>query len=101
MRLKPCATNASRILNDVGSSAVQPKTFPPSAKGATSNPDFPSFLFFTMLSSPPRTDVQPVPGRADDDLVDAHVRRLLRHPADGFAQVGRLQHLCALFRRRR
>jgi hypothetical protein len=29
------------------------------------------------------TQIHPVPGGADDDLVDAHVRRLLGDPANG------------------
>src|SRR5882762_8641768 len=50
MRLKPAATNASSSLNEVGSSAVQPKTLPPKANGATSSPDLPSprFIISTL-----------------------------------------------------
>src|SRR6202140_5097836 len=46
MKLKPAATKASSTINEAGSSMVQPKTFPPSAKGASSNPEFPNFRFF-------------------------------------------------------
>src|SRR5579862_834293 len=50
IRFSPEATNASRILNDVGSSAVHPKTLPPSASGPTSNPVFPSLrLIMSVL----------------------------------------------------
>src|SRR5580658_3943403 len=42
IRLKPSATKRSRIWKEVGSSMVHPKTFPPSASGATSIPDCPS-----------------------------------------------------------
>jgi hypothetical protein len=42
MRLNPAPTNASSSLNDVASSTVQPKTLPPNASGATSNPVPPS-----------------------------------------------------------
>src|SRR5215207_2168905 len=46
-------------------------------------------------------DVYSVPGRADNDLVDANVRRLRCDPANGLTEIGRLQHALALFRRRR
>src|SRR6185295_3394822 len=51
--------------------------------------------------STPRADVESVPGRTDDELVDAHVWRLLRHPSYCLAQVRGLQHLGSLFRGRR
>src|SRR6478672_12321073 len=50
MKFSPAATKASRILNDVASSAVQPNTFPPSISGATSIPDLPISRFFIMQS---------------------------------------------------
>src|ERR1700751_407804 len=40
-----------------------------------------------------RDDVDPVPGRAYGDLVDAYVRGLLRHPTNRRTQIVRLQHL--------
>ena len=49
MRLNPAATKASSNLKDVRSSTVQPKTFPPNASGATSNPELPKLrllIFF-------------------------------------------------------
>src|SRR5512142_1840522 len=42
IRFPPAATNASRRLKDVGSSAVQPNTLPPNANGATAKPVRPS-----------------------------------------------------------
>jgi len=44
-----------------------------------------------------RADVDPVPRRADDQLVDAHGRRLLGHPADRIAEIFGLQHLGTVF----
>src|SRR5467141_1161505 len=46
-------------------------------------------------------DVEPVPGRADDDLVDAGARRQRGDEQDGLAEVLGLQHARALVRRRR
>src|ERR1051326_1365877 len=46
MKLRPAPTKASRTSNEVGWSAVQPKTFPPSMSGATSSIEFPSCRFF-------------------------------------------------------
>src|SRR5215213_4695689 len=48
MRFNPDETKASSNANDVGSSTVQPKTLPPNASGATSNPEFPSLRFFIL-----------------------------------------------------
>src|SRR6185312_8175479 len=42
MKLKSTAKKPSRILNDPGSSSVQPKTFPPRHSGLTSIPEFPN-----------------------------------------------------------
>src|SRR5260370_3277389 len=51
MALKPAATNASSNLKEVGSSAVQPKTFPPKTRGEISSPELPSLrLFISILS---------------------------------------------------
>ena len=52
MRLKPAATNVSSKRNEVASSAVQPKTFPPNASGATSSPEAPIVRVFMFWSSP-------------------------------------------------
>src|ERR671918_1986180 len=49
IRLNPAATKASNSWNDVCSFAVQPKTLPPKASGATSNPEFPSLRFFILF----------------------------------------------------
>src|SRR5690242_20578796 len=49
-RLNPASTNRSRIANEVGSSAVQPKTLPPNANGATLIPELPSGRVFMMLN---------------------------------------------------
>src|ERR1700743_1433773 len=49
MKLSPASTNASRIENEVASSAVQPKTLPPNISGATSNSERP-ILRFCMIS---------------------------------------------------
>src|SRR5512144_2285846 len=48
IRLKPAATKRSSSANDVGSSAVQPNTLPPSANGATRMPLRPRGRFSTM-----------------------------------------------------
>ena len=45
IRLKPASTKVSSNRNEVGSSTVQPKTLPPKASGATSNPVLPSLRF--------------------------------------------------------
>src|SRR6516162_9302639 len=50
MKLNPEPTKASSSLNEVGSSAVHPKTLPPKASGAISNPELPSFRF--CISAP-------------------------------------------------
>src|SRR5205823_2416710 len=43
---------------DVSSSTVQPKTFPPNASGATSNPELPKLRFLIrVLQSPNRANV--------------------------------------------
>src|SRR5689334_23171556 len=51
MRLKPAPTNASSKSNEVASSAVHPKTFPPKASGAISNPVFPSLRLFMVSTN--------------------------------------------------
>src|SRR5258707_8008550 len=63
--LKPASTKASRMANDVGSSAVQPNTLPPRTRGAVSSP-LPPSLRFCMSISP-----------------------LLIRPRSGSAQAGR------------
>jgi hypothetical protein len=50
MRLNPAATKASSNLKDVRSSTVQPKTFPPNASGATSNPELPKLRLLIFLA---------------------------------------------------
>ena len=60
MRLNPAATKASSSLKDVRSSAVQPKTFPPNARGATSNPELPKLrllIFFGGARYPDRASI--------------------------------------------
>src|SRR5262245_17464834 len=52
IKLIPASTSASSRLNEVGSSAVQPKTLHPKHRGETSNPEFPSFRFFISIFSP-------------------------------------------------
>src|SRR5277367_5998794 len=55
-KLNPASTNSSRIRNDVGSSAVHPKTFPPRHMGETSIPDPPNlrvFIYLLLLKSRP------------------------------------------------
>src|SRR6185312_16818066 len=52
MKLKSTARNPSRILNDVASSIVQPKTFPPRQSGRTSIPEFPNLRRSGMASLP-------------------------------------------------
>src|ERR1700691_5897685 len=42
--------------------------------------------------------VEPVPGWADQNLVDAGVRRQFADEADGAAQIFRLQHFCHVCR---
>src|SRR5258708_30011339 len=49
MRLKPAPTKASSSVNEVGSSTVNPQTFPPNASGATSNPEFPKLRFCMII----------------------------------------------------
>src|SRR5690606_27362927 len=49
MALKPRSTKRSSSLNEVASSAVQPKTLPPSTSGAISRPERPS-VRFSMVS---------------------------------------------------
>src|SRR5947209_6162516 len=49
-RLKPDEANPSRILKDVFSSMVHPKTLPPKASGATCKPDLPSSRFSMLMS---------------------------------------------------
>src|SRR6185312_5505111 len=48
MRLKPASTKESSSRKEAGSSAVQPKTFPPNASGATVIPEFPSLRISAM-----------------------------------------------------
>src|SRR6476469_4004438 len=68
IRFSPAATKASRILNDVASSAVQPNTLPPSIRGATSIADFPSWRFFiSQISSLHFTSAEAVK-RISEDL---------------------------------
>jgi hypothetical protein len=50
MELNPAATKASRISNDVGSSIVHPKTFPPSACGENFDPRNPQLALFHFTS---------------------------------------------------
>jgi hypothetical protein len=59
IRLSPAATKASSNLKDVRSSTVQPKTFPPNASGATSNPELPKLrvLIFWGLRHPNRASI--------------------------------------------
>jgi hypothetical protein len=60
MRLNPEATKASSNLKDVRSSTVQPKTFPPNASGATSNPELPKLrllIFFGGSRCPNRASI--------------------------------------------
>src|SRR5271168_4503176 len=52
MKLSPASTKASSNRNEVGSSAVQPNTFPPRASGAISILDFPSLRFFICCILP-------------------------------------------------
>ena len=52
MRLNPAATKASSNLKDVRSSTVQPKTFPPNASGATSNPELPKLRLLISFGGP-------------------------------------------------
>ena len=52
MRLNPAATKASSNLKDVRSSTVQPKTFPPNASGATSNPELPKLRLLIFFGGP-------------------------------------------------
>src|SRR5580698_8310124 len=47
MKSNPAATYSSRIRNEVASSAVQPKTFPPRHSGAVCMADWPSLRFST------------------------------------------------------
>src|SRR5690606_31560347 len=49
MALKPRSTKRSSSLNEVASSAVQPKTLPPKTSGAISRPERPSVRFFMMF----------------------------------------------------
>src|ERR1035441_11133077 len=49
MALKPAARNAPSKLNEVGSSAVHPKTFPPKTRGEISRPVLPSFRLFISI----------------------------------------------------
>jgi hypothetical protein len=51
--------------------------------------------FFSGLQ---RTDITPVPGGADYNLIDADMGRLSSHPADRLSQVVFLEHPGALFR---
>src|SRR5208282_539266 len=50
IKLNPAPTKASSRLKEVDSSTVQPKTFPPKARGETSNPELPS-LRICMFAS--------------------------------------------------
>src|ERR1700722_9604875 len=52
MKLNPASRKASRIVNEVGSSIVQPNTFPPRQRGETSSSDVPNFLVFMLLLLP-------------------------------------------------
>src|SRR5882724_1486967 len=74
--LKPASTKASRMANDVGSSAVQPNTLPPRTSGAVSSPLLPS-LRFCMSISPFPIRCRPAPGGS------------ARRPRSGSAQAGR------------
>jgi antitoxin HigA-1 len=51
MQSKPAATNASSKENEVLSSTVQPKTFPPKTSGAISKPESPNLRFCTFTLS--------------------------------------------------
>src|ERR1039458_1909044 len=51
MALNPAATNASSSVNVVGSSAVQPITFPPKTRGGISRLELPSLRFFISILS--------------------------------------------------
>jgi len=51
MQSKPAATNASSNENEVLSSTVQPKTFPPKTSGAISRPESPNLRFCTFILS--------------------------------------------------
>src|SRR5690606_11871947 len=51
MALKPRSTKRSSSLNEVASSAVQPKTLPPSTSGAISRPERPSLRLSMGVAS--------------------------------------------------
>src|ERR1035437_8848416 len=80
MALKPAAINASSSVNVVGSSAVQPMTFPPKTKGEISRLELPSLRFFIAILSPIALTISAhILGEAERGMVHQKSRAVACH----------------------
>src|ERR1700675_3113139 len=99
MALKPAATKASSSLNEAGSSAVHPNTFPPKTRGEISSPELPSLrLFISIL---PKFVPRICPSALDEISTNKGTRHgLAAINRPSVISVAILRVLCVKFRKK-